>query len=158
MESNIFSFNTLVFHSVKGIEILGIGHTISTYKRSSSIRVSCMSIGMWSKLSCLAFPLLFPIAFPPKLTREFNGALTKDVSAMKDGSSQSLPISKLSLNNQRQQRKRDVDQYENVATKSHVRVRWVLHQYRLVEADVDVLKQSFPLSVRESSVYHRNPE
>jgi hypothetical protein len=67
---------------------------MSTNNRSSNTSDSCISNGNRSRLSCLAFPLLFGMAeLDP--TREFSGAFTKDASAMNEGSS--LPTCLLSL-------------------------------------------------------------
>ncbi len=58
--------------------------TISTYSRSSRMNDSCISSGTWLRSSCLAFP--FPLSFGTAwfdTTREFKGARTKEVSAMK---------------------------------------------------------------------------
>jgi hypothetical protein len=49
------------------------------------MRASCISTGTLLSGSCFAFPLALGIP-EVELTREFNGARTKDVSAMKDGS------------------------------------------------------------------------
>lgn len=61
--------------------------TMSTYNRSSSMSASCMSMDSLSMFSCFSRSFPFEIAgAAPILTREFSGARTNEVSAMKDGS------------------------------------------------------------------------
>lgn len=62
---------------------------INTKRRSSRMRASCISTGTPSRVS-RAFPFPFDLSLgtpTPEATREFSGARTNEVSAMKDGSS-----------------------------------------------------------------------
>lgn len=69
---------------------LETAQTISTNKRSSRIKASCISNGTRSNVSCLPFPFAFDVGLLVP-TREFRGALTNDASAMNEGSSLSQP-------------------------------------------------------------------
>lgn len=63
--------------------------TINTKSRSSRIMASCISRDALSRLSSLDFPLfrvLGAALWELEATREFKGAFTNEVSAMKEGS------------------------------------------------------------------------
>lgn len=86
MESNVSSFNALAEVVRTLLECCCGEHTIKTDSKSSRTRASWISSGIRSKGSCFAFPLDFGVVLEAP-TRELRGARTKEVSAIKDGSS-----------------------------------------------------------------------
>ena len=64
---------------------VGTIRTIKTNSKSSKINACWISSGTRSRLSCFPFPFGFG-AFDEETTREFRGARTNDVSAIKEES------------------------------------------------------------------------
>jgi hypothetical protein len=86
---HIGAFNTLQWMLALSFDNVPSNiRTIKTYSKSSRTSASCTSNGILSRLSsALPFPFDFDVvATPIELTLELRGALTKEVSAMKDGS------------------------------------------------------------------------